>query len=125
MDVGSLYERDLLTARSDESLSEVASRMQYEEVGALPVLDGTALIGIISERDLVRAIADEADMASTSVSEYMTPSPATIEPGADIDEAAATMATMGARHLPVVQDGRVVGIISARDLILEQAHRRT
>ncbi len=123
MKVRSLCRREVLSAGPGETLAEAASRMQYDEVGALVVLDGGTLVGIITERDLVRAMADGVDPADTPVASYMTPDPVTIDLDADAAEAAEAMVGVGARHLPVVEAGRVVGMISARDLIELGARR--
>lgn len=122
MKVGALCRHEVTAADPYESLSEAASRMQYNEVGALPVFENEALVGILSERDLVRAVADGVDLGSTAVIAYMTPEPVTIDEGADVVEAAGVMLKVGARHLPVLDGGRVVGMISARDLLEVEAH---
>src|SRR5918995_1782138 len=103
--------RDLLTVDSGLTLAEVARRMVEREVGAVLVLAGERLAGILTERDVLRAVArgirDEA-----LVSDWMTTDPDTIEPGA-----ATLMMHGGFRHLPVTEDGAVVGILSIRDLM--------
>ena len=108
--------RDLLTVDSGLALAEVAERMVEREVGAVLVLAGERLAGILTERDVLRAVArgirDEA-----VVSDWMTSDPDTIEPDETTQHAATLMMHGGFRHLPVMEDGAVVGILSIRDLM--------
>ncbi|HLB62924.1 MAG TPA: CBS domain-containing protein [Actinomycetota bacterium] len=121
MKVGTLCRHEVMTAGPEDSLADVASRMQYNEVSALAVFEDENLVGIVTERDLVRAMAEGVDPAGTAVVVYMTPDPLTIDEDAEAAEAAAFMLKVGARHLPVVDGGRVVGMISARDLLEAEA----
>jgi CBS domain-containing protein len=75
------------------------------------------LIGIISERDIVRAIADGRDADTAKVSEYMTPDPDFLEPDVEVTDAAEWMLAAGYRHLPVAEEGRVLGIVSMKDVM--------
>ena len=108
--------RDLLTVDSSLPLAEVAARMVEREVGAALVLEGGELAGILTERDILRAVArgirDEA-----LVRDCMTRDPDTIEPDETTQHAATLMMHGGFRHLPVTEDGAVVGIVSIRDLM--------
>jgi CBS domain-containing protein len=122
--IEALYRSDVFTAGMFEVLADAASRMSFNEVGALPVMDGGALVGIITERDLARATADGVDAGVTPVERYMTADPVTIDQDADIEQAAALMLQIGSRHLPVMEGGRLVGMISARDLLTEKAWNR-
>jgi CBS domain-containing protein len=112
---------DLLTVAADDRLGEAARRMVARGVGAVLVLDGDQLQGILTERDLMRAVAggysDEA-----RVSEWMTRHPETIDASDETDHAASLMIHGGFRHLPVVDEGRVAGIISIRDLMRVALH---
>ena len=107
---------DLLTVEPDARLSEAARRMAQRGVGAVLVLEGERLDGILTERDLLKAVAagftDEA-----RVSEWMTRQPETVEPDESTDHAASLMIHGGFRHLPVVEGGRAIGILSIRDLM--------
>lgn len=125
MKVRALCRHEVTTADPNDSLADVASRMQYDEVGALAVFEDESLVGIVTERDLVRALADGVDPAETPVSAYMTADPVTIDEDAEAAEAATFMIRVGARHLPVVDAGRVVGMISARDLLDLEAEAGT
>ena len=108
--------RDLLTVSRDDALQEVAQRMVDRDVGAVLVLEGSDLAGILTERDVLRAVADGIGDATT-VAERMTSHPETIEPGDTTDHAAVLMIHGGFRHLPVVESGAVVGMLSIRDLM--------
>lgn len=100
-----------------QSLVEAAGRMRSNRVSALAVLDGDAIVGIITERDLLRAIADGRGPRTTHVSQYMTPSPHCIDAGELATGAAAVMVRHRVRHLPVTEKGSLAGFISARDLL--------
>lgn len=108
--------RDLLTVDPGLTIVEVARQMVERNVGAVLVLDGGRLAGIMTERDLMRAVArgvrDEA-----LVAECMTRDPETIEPGDTIQHAGVLMIHGGYRHLPVVEDEEIVGMLSIRDLM--------
>ena len=121
MNVGALYRPDVVTAHAGEDLTVAASRMAFHEVGSLAVFDDGSLVGIITERDLARAMADGLDPSSATVREYMTPDPVTVTPDQDVKGAAAMMLDLGARHLPVREGGRVVGMLSIRDLLWLEA----
>jgi CBS domain-containing protein len=118
MKVSDLQPHELFTAQAEETLEEAADRMSWHEVGALPVFDGQQhLVGIITERDLTAALAEGADPIRTTVSDYMTPAPEVLRPDSELAEAAHTMLQLGVRHLPVVQNGRLVGVLSMRDVL--------
>jgi CBS domain-containing protein len=115
--VGSLMMPGVLAAAPDEPIMEVADRMRTSRVGAATVMEDERLVGILTERDLLRALADGLSPRDTPASACMTADPQTIAPDAEAEEAAERMIDLGVRHLPVVEDGRVVGIISARNLL--------
>jgi CBS domain-containing protein len=108
--------RDLLTVEAGMPVVEVAQRMADRNVGAVLVLEGGRLAGIMTERDLMRAVArglrDDA-----VVGECMTRDPDTIAPDDTIEHAAVLMIHGGYRHLPVVDGDDVVGVLSIRDLL--------
>lgn len=130
MNIQDLPLEKVIATDLDESLADVADRMRFYDVGALPVMDGRRLIGIVTERDIVRAVADHARLELTPAADYMSSSPATIGPAASIEHAAAVMAALRVRHLPVVDGLELVGMISLRDVIngdrgLARAHAET
>jgi CBS domain-containing protein len=108
--------RDLLTVEATIPLAEVAKRMVAREVGAVLVLDGERLEGIMTERDVLRAVA-RGISDDAVVRDWMTTDPETIEPDETTEHAATLMMHGGFRHLPVVEGGEVVGMLSIRDLM--------
>jgi CBS domain-containing protein len=108
--------RDLLVVGPDEALSGVIARMAERNVGAVLVLDDGRLVGILTERDVLRAVAGAVDLAAP-VSSRMTHAPDTIESSDSVEHAAVLMIHGGFRHLPVVEEDAPVGILSIRDLV--------
>jgi CBS domain-containing protein len=113
--------RDLLAAKPDDRLGETAKRMVARAVGAVLVLEGERLVGILTERDLMKAVA-AGYTEDARVSDWMTGHPETIEASDATDHAAALMIHGGFRHLPVMDAGSVAGIISIRDLMRVALH---
>lgn len=105
----------------EESVADAAARMRDHGVGSLTVVDGEDLVGILTERDVLRAVAEGAATRVTPVSAYMTPSPVVATPGTDTAAAVRLMVKHDIRHLPVVAGRRVVGMVSARDLLVLDA----
>jgi CBS domain-containing protein len=108
--------RDLLVVAPADGLGSIVGRMAERNVGAVLVLDGARLVGILTERDVLRVVAESVDLG-TPVSERMTHAPETIESSDSVEHAAVLMIHGGFRHLPVVEDGAAVGILSIRDLV--------
>jgi CBS domain-containing protein len=108
--------RSLLTVPAGATLGEAASAMAERGVGAVVVLEGDAVAAILTERDVMKAVAAGQD-GSAPVIDWMTRHPETIEPEDTTDHAASLMIHGGFRHLPVVVEGKVVGIVSIRDLM--------
>ena len=108
--------RDLLSVSPGESLSEVAQRMVDRDVGAVIVMDGTELSGILTERDVLRAVAAGIEDEAV-VSDWMTRDPETMGPEDTTQHAAVLMIHGGFRHLPLVEGSDVVGMLSIRDLM--------
>jgi CBS domain-containing protein len=108
--------KSLLSIDADATLGEAAARMAERGVGAVVVLEGEGVAAILTERDVMKAVAAGKD-GSAAATEWMTRHPDTIEPGDTTDHAASLMIHGGFRHLPVVDDGKVVGIVSIRDLM--------
>jgi CBS domain-containing protein len=108
--------RDLLTVAPEETLSQVAQRMVDRDVGAVLVMRGAELAGILTERDVLRAVAAGIE-DDTLVSDWMTSDPETMEPGDTTQHAAVLMIHGGFRHLPLVEGDDVVGMLSIRDLM--------
>jgi CBS domain-containing protein len=108
--------RNLLSVEPGETITEDAQRMVERNVGAVLVLDAGRPVGIMTERDLMRAVARGLH-GDAVVAEYMTKDPETIEPDDTTQHAAVLMIHGGFRHLPVVEGDDVVGILSIRDLM--------
>ena len=118
MKVHAMLSPGVITAEPLESLTDAASRMRESKVGALAVLDAGKLVGILTERDLVDALAEGLSPRVTPVSAYMTPEPTTVDADDECSDAALTMLELGVRHLPVTRGGELVGMVSARDLLV-------
>ena len=108
----------LLVAAPDTSVSAAVKLMARKKVGAVMVLDGTRLVGICTERDLVvRVVAHDRDVHTTRLAEVMTRSPVTVDPGETFGYALLLMHENGFRHVPVVMNGEPIGIVSARSAL--------
>lgn len=114
--VADVMTRDLVSVDAGVSLTIAAKQMSGRRVGAALVFEGERIAGILTERDVLRAVGEERIEGST-VGDWMTRHPETIEPTDSTSMAATLMIHGGFRHLPVVEDDRVVGIVSIRDLM--------
>jgi CBS domain-containing protein len=100
------------------AVSALIAELAEHNVGALPVVDGGRLVGIVSERDVVRRLHDGgAALLDRSVADIMTTSITTCAPGDAVVDLARIMTTRRFRHLPVLEDGELVGIVSIGDLV--------
>jgi CBS domain-containing protein len=96
---------------------EAARRMLSEDVGSLPVVDGDQVVGMITDRDVVlQVVAKDLDANKVPVSTVCSESPVTAEADESLDDALAKMAKEQLRRLPVVSDGRLVGILAQADI---------
>jgi CBS domain-containing protein len=108
---------DFLTVAPEDTLGEVAERMTGKNVGAVIVKDHGRLIGILTERDMLRAMAARVHTSDARVRSFMTADPLTASPDMDLEEAAKVMLDNGFRHLPVVEGENVIGIASLRRVL--------
>jgi CBS domain-containing protein len=108
---------NFLTVAPEDTLGEVAERMTRENVGAVIVKDYGRLIGILTERDMLRAMASRVHTSDARVRQWMTSDPITASPDMDLDEAAQVMLDKGFRHLPVVEGQNVIGVVSLRRVL--------
>ncbi len=102
---------------SEATLAEAAERMIAQAVDALAVVSGRNVAGLFTEHDLTEAVAGGADVEEETVAEWMTESPDVFAPDTSIDEAAAWLMETGYRHLPVMGDRELLGIVGIRDLM--------
>ncbi|MCP3974622.1 MAG: CBS domain-containing protein [bacterium] len=99
------------------SLTDAARSMIEEATGSLGVIEGGHLAGIVTERDVLRAASRGADLGTEAVADWMTPDPDTVGPDIAVDEVAQWMLAAGYRHLPVMQEGELLGIASIKDVL--------
>jgi CBS domain-containing protein len=103
-----------------DSVTKAAQAMQEQDVGSLPVVEGERVVGIVTDRDIVvRAVAKGVDPQTLTVGDVASSDLVTVEPDDDLDEALALMARHRVRRLPVVEDGRLVGVVAQADVALE------
>lgn len=118
MKVSDIMTSAAVTESADDNLAEAAAKMRQQQTGSLLITEGSKLSGIITERDVLRVVAEGKDPKATVVRDEMTSDVVTIDPDTSIKDAADLMFSHWFRHLPVVdRDGDVVGIISTRDLL--------
>ena len=108
---------DFITVAPEDTLGEVAERMTGKNVGAVIVKDHGRLIGILTERDMLRAMAARVHTSDARVRSFMTLDPITAPPDMDLEEAAKVMLDHGFRHLPVLDGETVMGIVSLRRVL--------
>ena len=126
MKVRDLMTSDPATVSPNDPCSRAAELMRQENCGSIPVLRDRQLAGIVTDRDIViRAIAMGKDPSRTPVSEVMSSDPVTVAPDTETDEAARLMAEFQVRRLPVVEDGRLVGIFVTAQLAGTEGRRDT
>jgi CBS domain-containing protein len=116
MNVGEVMTRNLLTVEATTPLQRAAERMCDVNVGAILVLTGDSVTGILTERDVLRAVA-QGGVEGTNVAAWMTRDPETVDVDESTRQAASIMIHGGFRHLPVLEGRKPVGIVSIRDLM--------
>jgi CBS domain-containing protein len=108
---------NFLTVAPEDTLGEVAERMTRENVGAVIVKDYGRLIGILTERDMLHAMAARVHTSDARVRQWMTADPITVSVETGLDDAAKIMLDNGFRHLPVVDGETVLGVVSLRRVL--------
>lgn len=116
--VREIMSTSLVTVAPDDTVAEAATAMGRNQTGSALVIGGgtKTLVGIFTERDIVRALGTDFDAPGNPVSHWMTSDPTTTDPDVDVGTALERMLAGGFRHLPVMENGEVVGIVSIRDL---------
>ena len=116
MQVADIMKANVKSTSPGDTFANVARLLHDNAISSVVVMDGDRLAGIVTERDLVNLVAEGLDPQTTKVGDRMSTNLDTVEPRSDIGEAAEHMARLRIRHLPVVDKGKLVGIISIRDL---------
>ena len=108
---------EFITVAPEDTLGEVAEKMTALNVGSVVVKDFGTLIGILTERDLLKAMAARVHSSEARVRQFMTVDPVTAAPEMDCEEAEQLMLDRGFRHLPIVEGSDVVGVVSLRRVV--------
>jgi len=115
----------VISVRPDNTVAETVQVLAEHRIGAVLVMDGPELVGVFSERDIVRAMSRQpSGVRALAVSTLMTPAHATVPLSATIVEAMQMMTERRVRHLPVIEGGRVVGVISIGDVVKARLDRQ-
>lgn len=117
MIVKELLVGEVATCTPDIPIAEAAVHMMEADTGSLVVVDKGDLVGIVTERDVLRAVAEGSNTKTVTVARIMTPGPDSLEPDVEVREVALWMVAAGYRHLPVVEGERLVGMVSIKDLV--------
>lgn len=117
MKLGALVGGSATVVGPEATLGDAAEALVGDGVGSLGVVSDRELVGIITERDLVRALASGAEPEDEYVVDWMAESPDTFSPDVDVEEAAAWLLEVGYRHMPIMKDGELLGIVSIRDIM--------
>jgi CBS domain-containing protein len=123
--------RDAMTAEprsigASASVVEAARLMREEHIGSLPIIDNEQLVGMITDRDITtRVVAEAADPKLTSVGEVYSQDLISVEPESDLEEALLLMARHQVRRLPVVDNGKLVGIVAQADIALTENEKKS
>ena len=116
MKISEIMTQAAVTDSSEDTLKEACDKMRQSQTSSILIMDGERMIGIVTERDVVKAVAQGLDPKETRVKDLMTSDIVTIGPMTTLKEAAEIMATKWIRHLPIMEGSKVVGMISQRDL---------
>ena len=114
--IGQIMTTKLISVEETATVAEAATVMGERHVGSALVLEGGKLVGIFTERDIVKALSQDFDAPSEPIEHWMTRQPTTVAPDANVRECLDIMVNRGFRHLPVTEESKVVGIVSIRDL---------
>lgn len=121
MKVRSVFHPAVACLGPGASLTTAATSMRAGEFGSVAIYEEDRLAGILTETDVVRAVSEHRDPDSSTLSEYISLDPVTAGPEEDSMDVALRIVQGGFRHLPVVEDGKLIGMVSARDLLQVEA----
>jgi CBS domain-containing protein len=121
--LGDIMTSAVFAAAPQTPVAEVAKSMVKGRFGSVVVTSGEMLVGILTERDVLRAAASGSDLTVSPLSDWMTRDPETVGPDLDSEEAAQIMLSQGFRHLPVLDGNTVIGIVSLRDVLATRIRR--
>jgi CBS domain-containing protein len=116
--------KEVVSLPPDSTVSDAARVMVRGGFGSVVIVQGRMLLGILTERDVLRAAAEEDDLRAARVDRWMTEDPDTALPDLDTEEAASLMLSRGYRHLPVEVDGELLGMVSLRDVLSARIAQR-
>ena len=120
MNVGDIMSTELVTCSPNDTIYQIAKKLQQEDIGSCPVVDQNRLIGIVTDRDItVRAVSKDLDVHNTRVSDIMTTNLVVGSPSMSLEEACMLMADHQVRRLPIVENDKLVGIIAQADLAID------
>lgn len=114
--VADVMKTHLHTVGPGDTVGEAVAVMAQNRIGSVLVMEDEKLLGIFTERDTVRALSLSHDAPRHDIVSWMTHNPKTVAPDTDTEDALRTMLDNGFRHLPVVENGKVIGVVSMRDL---------
>jgi CBS domain-containing protein len=117
MQVRNLMKQPVVTVPADQSVRQAARRMQEHVIGSVVVTDGDRLAGILTERDVLRAVAEDRDLDQTPAGDLMTTELVTAGPNWDVVVAASVMTSNRIRHLVVKNNEQLLGVLSLRDVL--------
>lgn len=121
MKVREIMTEDVASASLETSLEEIATMMRDADTGAIPIVDDEALVGIVTDRDIVlRCVAEGKDASEMTAEDVVTENLVTVEPETDLEDAAEMMAEHKVRRLPVCEDGRLLGMLSLGDIAVRR-----
>jgi CBS domain-containing protein len=110
--------RKVFTTEPDTSIRKAAELMMMEHIGSLVVLEGQKIAGIITETNILHAVAEKKDPDSTAVSDIMAKDVVTVEPGKQIEDAVELMLKYKIKKLPVIDDQKLIGVVTASDIVV-------
>jgi CBS domain-containing protein len=116
VNVGELMSKPTCLVDPETTLAEATTMMGEQRVGSALVIEADRLMGILTERDIVRAMSTAHDAPARPVVEWMTKRPTTVAPGTPVRDALRTMVEGGFRHLPIMEGDALVGVLSMRDI---------